>query len=358
MYRFKDKNLYAVLGLNPSADKKEIKSAYRTLVRKYHPDVNKGNKSSEKMFIEITQAYDVLIDEVQRKKYDYIRGYNQPKEEPPPPKTESSPPPKAQKQQEQQAKQAYSNNPPPPSKQTDDKGKTKPFSDVFSEFMESVFVKDEKAKPGALNGTDITVDLTITVNEAKNGTVRRINVLHTECCPNCSGKKFINESKCHKCEGAGEISSHKKILVKIPPDIKNGEKVMIAGEGNSGQNGGVNGNLYLKVSIEKSDIFRFDGLDVLSDIPISPSEAALGTNILIPSIDGHISMKIPPETSSGQKFKLADEGIFDKDGKKRGNHIVTVYIKMPKNLSPEEQELYKKLSKTRDFNPREDLINE
>ncbi|MDD3593060.1 MAG: DnaJ C-terminal domain-containing protein [Candidatus Gastranaerophilales bacterium] len=357
MYKFKDKNLYAVLGLHPSADKKEIKSAYRTLVRKYHPDVNKGNKSSEKMFIEITQAYDVLIDEVKRKKYDYVRGYNQPEEAPPQTKTEA-PPPQSNKQQQQQAKQAYSKTQPPPSKQKNAKDKSKPFADVFSEFMESVFVKDDKPKSGAVNGTDITVDLTITVNEAKNGTVRRINVLHTQCCPNCTGKKFINEAKCNKCEGAGEVSSHKKILVKIPPDIKNGEKVMIAGEGNSGQNGGVNGNLYLKVNIEKSDMFRFDGLDVLSDIPITASEAALGTNILIPSIDGHINMRIPPETSSGQKFKLADEGIFDKDGKKRGNHIVTVYIKTPKNLSPEEKELYKKLSKARDFNPREDLINE
>ena len=181
--------------------------------------------------------------------------------------------------------------------------------------------------------------------------------MHTECCPVCKGKKIINGAHCKKCNGDGEITSHKTILVKIPPDIKQGEKVMLKNEGNIGQFGGANGDLYLKINIEKSELFRFDDLNVISDIPISPSEAALGTNIMVPSIDGHITMKIPPETSSGQKFRLHEQGIFDKDGKKRGDHIVTVYIKMPKNLSQQEKELYEKLSKLRDFNPRKEAGN-
>ena len=99
-------------------------------------------------------------------------------------------------------------------------------------------------------------------------------------------------------------------------------------------------------------MFKFDGLNVLSEVPISPTEAALGASIVVPTIDGHMTMKIPPETSSNQKFKLAGQGIYDDSGKTRGDHIVTVYIKMPKNLSDEEKDYYLKLSKLREYNPR------
>ena len=141
-------------------------------------------------------------------------------------------------------------------------------------------------------------------------------------------------------------------MVKIPANVKQNDTVIIEGEGNIGENGGKNGNLQLKIKIEKSEMFKFDGLNVLSEIPISPTEAALGASIVVPTIDGHMTMKIPPETSSNQKFKLAGQGIYDDNGKIRGDHIVTVYIKMPKNLSDEEKDFYLKLSKLREYNPR------
>ncbi len=350
---YSQKNLYAVLGVHPSATKDEIKEAYRSLAKKYHPDTNKGNKASEKKFKEVASAYEILSDEAKRKNYDKLNNFNQPE----PPKTDFS--------KENQAKQAYQKqNTPPPQKQSSAPPPKKerkqeaetPFAETLSKFMNDVFSSkgaEEKPKKPT-KGNDINVDLTITVHEAKNGTVRRVNVMHTERCPNCNGKKFINEAKCKKCNGEGELISHKTILVKIPPDIKQGEKVMLKNEGNIGLNGGANGDLYLKINIEKSELFRFEDLNVLSDVPISPTEAALGTNIMVPSIDGHINMKIPPETSSGQKFRLHEQGVFDKDGKKRGDHIVTVYIKMPKKLSAQEKELYEKLSKLRDFNPRKE----
>ena len=349
---FSGKNLYAVLGIHPSASKDAIKEAYRNLAKKYHPDTNKGNKASEKKFKEIAQAYEILSDDKKRKDYDKLNNFNQPEE------------PKKSYSQENQAKQAYQKQAPPPAskekqtpppKQKPTKEQEKPFAQTLSEFMNDVFAtKQEAPAKKPIKGSDINVDLTITVHEAKNGTVRRVNVVHTESCPNCKGKKFINNAKCKKCNGEGELISHKTILVKIPPNIKQGEKVMLKNEGNIGQFGGANGDLYLKINIEKSELFRFDDLNVLSDVPISPTEAALGTTIMVPSIDGHVNMKVPPETSSGQKFRLHEQGIFDKDGKKRGDHIVTVFIKMPKNLSQQEKELYEKLSKLREFNPRKD----
>ena len=349
---FLGKNLYAILGVHPSATQAEIKEAYRALAKKYHPDTNKGNKASEKKFKEVAQAYEVLSDDKKRKDYDRLNNFNKPEE------------PSQSYAQQSQAKQAYQKQatPPPkekkpePEKKKDStKEQEKPFAQTFSKFVNDVFAtKQEASSKKPLKGSDIEVDLTITVHEAKNGTVRRVNVMHTESCPTCKGKKIINEAKCKKCNGAGEIISHKTILVKIPANIKQGEKVMLKNEGNIGQFGGDNGDLYLKINIEKSELFRFDELNVLSDIAISPTEAALGTNIMVPSIDGHINMKIPPETSSGQKFRLHEQGIFDKDGKKRGDHIVTVFIKMPKNLSQQEKELYEKLAKLRDFNPRKE----
>jgi len=347
------KNLYAILGIHPSSDQKAIKEAFRTLAKKYHPDTNKGNKASEKKFKEVAYAYEILSDEKKRKDYDKLNNFNQPE----PKKTDFS--------KENQAKQAYSKQPPPQQKPKEKKAAPPPpkkepetpFTETFSKFVNDVFSSKSEPAKKPIKGSDINVDLTITVHEAKNGTVRRVNVMHTECCPVCKGKKIINEAHCKKCGGDGEITSHKTILVKIPPNIKQGEKVMLKNEGNIGQFGGANGDLYLKINIEKSELFRFDDLNVLSDVPISPTEAALGTNIMVPSIDGHITMKIPPETSSGQKFRLHEQGIFDKDGKKRGDHIVTVYIKMPKNLSQQEKELYEKLSKLREFNPRKEAGN-
>ena len=299
------KNLYALLGINPDASKSAIKAAFRTLARKYHPDMNKGNKDSEKKFKEIKLAYEY------------------------------------KKQADTSCKQA--------SNQTN-KTKETSLKEEFAKFVNEVFTTKEVVPK---NGTDIEIELTISIYEAQIGTTRRVNILRSQVCPHCYGKKFINTTKCPKCGGTGAISTHKTIPVQIPAGTLQGKILIIKNEGNLGENGGKNGDLKLKINIEKDELFRFNGLNVLSDIPLSPTEAALGTTLQIKTIDGLISMKIPPETSSGQKFRLHSQGIFDKDTNKKGDHIVTVFIKMPKNLSSQEKELYNKLAKLRKFNPRE-----
>ena len=351
----KDKDYYKILGINSSADKKEIKSAYRSLARKYHPDTNQGNKLSEEKFKEIGEAYSILSDDARRAQYDLLKGVSQKK-------------PNTSEQAKKQASEAYTEQ-----KKSNAKSKSeaekRPFGDVFSDFVDKVFEKGqapkpkqsqekprETQKPAPKKGDDITADISITIVEAHNGTVRKVNILHTETCPKCKGKRYLNSVQCPACKGNGEISNHKKISVKIPPNVTEGSKIRIAGEGNQGQNGGASGDLFLVVSIIKNSIFEFENLNVLCEIPITPTEAALGAEIFVPTIDGQLSMKIPPETQAGQRFRLSGEGIPDANTAKRGDQLITVRIEIPSNLSQKEKELYMELAKIRKFNPRDGLI--
>lgn len=361
----KNKDYYQILGVDRSVSKKDLKAAYRNLARKYHPDVNPGNKTSEIKFKEIGEAYEVLSDDSKRKQYDLAKGISEAVK-----KASNS---KNTEQAKKQAKDAYTSTTAKQSeevtkKETENK---KSFNDVFSEFIDGIFTKStfehidksklNKEKTTSVppkNGDDIFADVTITITEAHNGTTRKVNILHTEPCPKCKGTKYIGNQSCLTCKGQGEISSYKSLNVKIPVNVKENSKVKILGEGNRGANGGNSGDLYLIVHIQKHSLFTFDNLNVLCDIPISPSEAALGSDIQVPTIDGVINMKIPAETSSGQKFRLAGQGVFDQKNNKRGDQLVTVRIEIPKNLSEKEKSLYQELLRIRKFNPRESIVYE
>ena len=365
MQSYKNKDYYIILGIKPSATQKEIKSAYRLLARKYHPDVNKGNKLSEEKFKEIGEAYFVLSDEKKRKQYDLLKGYD-----------------KAYKKDDnisQQAKKsasdAYSKKASTEADEDIPKTSKKPledksFNDVFNEFIDNIFNKNNftepppvqakqyQSAPPKIKGDDITADITISIAEAHNGTTRKVNILHTDPCGQCKGTKTKNAVPCIVCNGKGEISNHKKINVKIPANVKEGSKIRIPYEGNKGRNGGQNGDLFLLIHIQKHSMFTFDKLNVLCDIPITPTEAALGAEIDVPTIDGHVNMRIPPETQSGQKFRLQSEGIADSKTGKKGDQLVTVMINVPNNLSEKEKQLYQELARIRKFNPRENIVYE
>lgn len=361
------KDYYKILGVKSEADINEIKSAYRALARKYHPDVNPGNKLCEEKFKEIGEAYSVLSDKNKRKQFDLLNGYYKTAE-----KTINK-----ENQTKKQTEQAYKKTSENKSfeeakKRAEERGKEdnknkKNFNEVFNEFFDGVFktaheYADEVSKkstyqaPPPQKGEDITADITITLPESHTGTVRKVNILHTETCNKCKGKKIINGIQCAACQGKGEISTHKKVNVRIPPNVKEGSKIKIAKEGNRGINGGERGDMYLIIHIQKHSLFNIDGINVLLEVPITPYEAALGTEINVPTIDGHVNMKIPPETSSGQKFRLSNEGITDPKSNRKGDQIVTVKIEIPKNLTQKEKELYTELAKLRKYNPRESLI--
>ena len=301
-----EKNYYNILEIDTDATEAEIKSAFRKLARKWHPDVAGNSPEVVKRFKEINEAYEVLSDSDKRTKYDILRGILHTKS-------------KENKTRTQQNQQTFIKN-------TKSQEKT----------------KQTKYSEKKINGSDITSDITITMLESIEGTTRTVNILHTEPCPKCHGRKFANGSICSYCNGTGEISVHKKLSVRIPEHVKQGAKIRIAGEGNQGFNGGKNGDLYLIVKIDtENSPFKYEGLNILQTVPVEPYEAVLGCKINVKTTDGHVSMKLMSGTMNGQKYRLAKQGL-EKDGQK-GDMIITISIEIPKNLSKEEVILYEKL---------------
>ena len=336
-------NYYEILGVTPDSEPAEIKSAYRRLARKFHPDVN---PDGAKRFKEISKAYDTLSDEKKRKQYDTLNGFF---------KTEKT------KTSSRQAESEYKQKTQPNSekaqetrKKTDTKHADNKFGDIFGTIFEASKKSKKTKTPEPVNGKDINTDVTITLSEALKGTTRTVNVVHTELCPRCHGRKFINGSKCTVCSGSGEYSIHKRISVKIPANIKNGAKLRLKGEGAEGQFGGKNGDLYLYIQIKGNSNMSYDGADILYNVPITPYEAVLGGEIIIPTLDGSVKLKLPERTSSGQKFRLAGQGL--KKNGKTGDMIITVSIEIPKRLSDDEVKLYEKLKKLSADNIRENIL--
>lgn len=317
-------NYYELLEISIKATPEELKSAYRRLARQYHPDVTGGNKESEQKFKAITEAYETLTDETKRKRYDILRGiyeYNSDKTT-----------------AKANAEKAYKETARQENRQQKEK---QSFSNVFSEILDNFKSAPKEKKEPPKNGDNITTDVTITMTEAFKGCLKTVNILTTETCSGCRGRRFVNGAQCSLCQGKGIVSVHKKITVKIPPNVKTNSKIRIANEGNTGLYGGKNGDLYLNIIVENNSNLQYDGLNILCTIPITPPEAVLGTTINIPSIEGKVSMKIMPNSSSGQKYRLAGQGL-SKNGK-TGDMIVTISIEIPKTLSNEEIDLYKKL---------------
>lgn len=333
-----EKNLYDILEVSSSANADAIKSAYRRLARKYHPDLNSGDEVFAKKFKEIIEAYEILSDVEKKKNYDLLRGFHQD-----PFRTRYS-----------EANKAYRKT-----SKTQKKADSDSFSNIFSDILggfknttsaeKKQTYKTKQARPE--RGKDIYTDVVINALEALQGTSRTVNILHTEVCPNCYGRVFLNGTKCPFCKGSGEHSTHKKLNVKIPAMVKQGSKIRIANEGNRGYNGGKNGDLYLNIKIENETHFQYEGLNILCNLPITPFEAVLGASIEVKTPKGKVSMKITSNTHSGQKFRLSGQGL-EKDGKK-GDIIVTVNIEIPKKSSDEEIELYKKLKNISKDNIRE-----
>ena len=328
------KNYYSVLGVTPDSTEAEIKSAYRALVRKFHPDIN---PDGEEIFKDISEAYQTLSDAQKRMQYDTINGFFKTKQSEP--KFTSA----------KKASDEY--------KKSDIKEKnTKKQNNKFNQNINRIFDEfNKKDKPE--KGLDIHEEVIITLKEAINGTEKTINIISSSLCSHCKGKKFINGNKCNICNGTGEEQTKRKIRVKIPANINNGTKLKLKNEGAPGKNGGVNGDLYIKILIKENSKIKFDEAgNTLLELPITPFEAVLGGDVLIPGLNGNISLKLPPKTKNGQKFRLSGQGLCQKN--KSTDLIINIHIEIDSYLSDDEIKLYEKLKKLSSKNIRENLLNE
>ena len=338
------KNYYNILGISADASFDDIKKAYRRLVHSCHPDIAGNTPEAIEKFKEITEAYETLSSPQKRERYDSVMKLYEYGE-----KSSSEDSIKQTKTEPQKDKKTNTDKKKKENtfsrmkSQAKDTHLKKIFSDFINNLLKKNVKKQKKYTPPKIDGKDITTEVTLSITEAINGIERVVNILHLEPCDKCKGRKFINGSKCSECGGAGEKSKYKKLTVKIPPQVKNGSKIRVVGEGNKGENGGKRGDLYLHIKIENNTNVQYEGLDVLRTISIEPYEAVLGGNITIKTHMGNIQMKLMPNTYSGQKYRLSEQG-YSKDGKK-GDLIITVKIDIPKDLSKAELELYEQLKK-------------
>ena len=327
------KDYYKILGVTEFDTAENIKTAYRKLARKWHPDIAGNTPDAMFRFKEINEAYETLSNKIKKEEYDRARRfYNYAQNN-------------TYQQQEKKSQTKATTNP-----QNEKKG----FSFNWEEFLgkkykEQVF-KEHKTK-APRNGDNINSDIEITMLEAINGTTKTINMLQTQVCKTCKGKRFVNGCTCPDCKGKGEFTDYKKFTVKIPAGIKNGSKIRLAGEGGRGLHGGQNGDLYITIHVkEDKKTYQNNGLNIYKTVAIAPYEAVLGTNLKISTNNGIINAKIAPNTQNGQKIRLTGCGLVQND--KVGDMIVTVEIKIPNNLTKEELDLYKKLEEISSSNVR------
>ena len=317
------KDYYKILDIPTSSTQDDIKSAYRKLARKWHPDIAGNTPDIIARFKEINEAYEILSNFDKKNSYDKARKfYNY----------------SSTHNTNKTYQHNKTTNPNPSYKST---YTSKKEENSKKTFWEEFFSSKRDNSKVAKNGENIYSDIEITLSESINGAVKIINMLQTEVCPKCNGRRFINGSVCPCCKGNGESSTYKRFSVKIPAGIKNHSKIRLAGEGERGINGGNNGDLYLTVHIKEPKDYTIEGLNIFKTVNITPYEAVLGGNITISTLLGKVSLKIAPNTKNGQKIRLSGCGIEQKD--KIGDMIVTVEIQIPQNLTEEEISLYKKL---------------
>lgn len=327
------KDYYKILGVNRSADDKAIKTAYRKLARKHHPDVAKGRDNGER-FREITEAYEVLSDPEKRRRYDTLG-------------------PDWQRYAQQ-----------PPAGPAGG-GVRVEYGDAgdFSDFFRTIFGDLGSARGGRVGvdewlggftpgahpggrGQDVQAGVTITLDEAYSGARKSFEFEVEEPCPTCRGAGHVGGKPCATCHGSGWQRGRHQVDVKIPAGVRTGQKVRVSGQGAGG------GDLYLAVTVAPHREFERRGDDIQLTVPITAPEAALGVTLEIPTLRGKVSMKIPPATSSGRTFRLPGYGMPKPRGGGHGNQLVTVRIVMPADLRPQERELYEQLKALRSDSPR------
>lgn len=317
------KDYYQTLGVSRSASEAEIKKAFRNLARKYHPDVAKDKAGAEDKFKEINEAYEVLGDPEKRKKYDTL-GANWKQGFQPPPDFGAR-------------GGARGGGGPAGDFHFGGTG----FSDFFEQFFGGGFAGVEGEgdfrrafrgqAAGPQRGGDVESDLLVTLHEALNGSVRQISFRMTD--PRTGATNTEN------------------FRVRIPAGVSEGRRIRVAGKGQPGANGGPAGDLFLRARFAQHPDFRVRGQDLLHDLALAPWEAALGATVSVPTLEGSVSLKVPPGAQSGQQLRVRERGLPDGSGG-RGNLLVVITIETPTQLTDEQRKLWEQLAATSNFTPR------
>jgi molecular chaperone DnaJ len=355
------KDFYETLGVSKTASEAEIKKAYRKLAIKHHPDKNQGDKDAEEKFKEISQAYEVLSDTGKRRQYDQL-GH------------------------EAFTSTGRGGGP------SGFGGFHDPF-DIFSQvfgggggggssFFEDLFGMGggSRRRSEGTDGADLRYDMEIDFEDAvygadKSVTIPRMDTCDScggsgcaqgtskescahcggsghiamsqgffsvrQTCPVCHGEGQIIKKPCKKCRGQGRVRIEKKLKIHIPPGVDTGSRLRVSGEGEGGAGGGSKGDLYVVVHVRPHDIFQREGNDILCELPIEFSTAALGGVAEVPTITGKAKMKIPPGTQTGTIMRLRGKGVPSLHGGSRGDQHVKIFVEVPKNLNAKQKTLLK-----------------
>ena len=340
------RDYYEVLGIQKGASEDEIKKAYKKLARKYHPDMNPGDKEAEEKFKEVNEANEVLSDPEKKARYDQF---------------------------------GFAGVDP-------DFGD---LGDIFGSFFGGGFGGQRRNPNAPQRGESIRASVSISFTEAAFGCEKSVTIERSEQCPTCKGSGcapgttpeicpdchgsgtvqtrrqtpmgvFASNGPCRKCggtgrlihqpcsdcRGSGAVRKRRTIKVNIPAGIDHGQTISLRGQGGAGKNGGPAGDLLITVMVQPHEIFRRDGVDVFCEAPITFTQAVLGAELEIPTIDGKVKYSIPEGTQTGTVFRLKGKGVPVLNGRGRGDQYVTVVIETPRSLNKEQKEALRRFSET------------